>query len=475
MATTEQVARPTSTPGVQVGRVLLVGTYDLGHQPFGLASPAAWLRAAGYSVDVLDLSRCTLDADLVGGAAIVAFHIPMHTATRLAIEAAATVRLLAPGARICFYGLYGQANAEHLVAAGADAVISGEYEAELVRYVGATLHSEIPDGRRLSLVDRLEFKVPDRTGLPALANYAQLAIGERRKVVGYTETTRGCRHLCRHCPVAPVYGGRVRVVAHDVVLADIEAQIDAGAEHISFGDPDFFNASAHGMRVVETVHERWPDVTYDVTIKVEHVLSRRRLLSTLAATGCLFVTSAVESIDDAVLEIFDKGHTCAEFAEAVAACREAGLVVNPTFVAFHPWLTRSTLLETFAVLDALGLVDSVAPIQLTTRLLVPEGSLLLELPGFAATLEPFDAHRLVHPWTHPDPEIDALQKRFETAVAEAGRESHDRRTTFDRLWTLAGGTPPTRPPLASVDIPQFLEPWFCCSEPVGELVTGWNT
>ncbi len=473
MTTTTHTRLP-STPAVAEGRVLLVGTYDLGHQPFGLASPAAWLRAAGYDVDVLDLSRCPLDADLVAGAAIVAFHIPMHTATRLAIDAAMTVRALAPDARICFYGLYGQANADHLMAAGADAVISGEYEAELVRYVTSTLDSPIPDGRQLSLTDRLDFKVPDRTGLPALENYAQLAIGEARKVVGYTESTRGCRHLCRHCPVAPVYGGRVRVVGIDVVLADLEAQVAAGAEHISFGDPDFFNASAHGIRVVEAMHERRPHLTYDVTIKVEHLLKHRRLLPTLAATGCLFVTSAVESMDDAVLEIFDKGHTRAEFVESVAACREAGLVMNPTFVAFHPWLTHTALLETFEVLDSLDMVDSVAPIQLTTRLLVPEGSLLLEWPGFAETLAPFDAHRLVHPWAHLDPEIDALQKRFEHEVAEAGRHGWDRRTTFDRLWALAGGTPPMRSPLASADIPQFLEPWFCCSEPVSELVTGWT-
>ena len=97
MTITTQHTRPTPTPAVGVGRVLLVGTYDLGHQPFGLASPAAWLRAAGYDVDVLDLSRCPLDADLVAGAAIVAFHIPMHTATRLAIDAAASGPRARPG------------------------------------------------------------------------------------------------------------------------------------------------------------------------------------------------------------------------------------------------------------------------------------------------------------------------------------------------------------------------------------------
>jgi radical SAM superfamily enzyme YgiQ (UPF0313 family) len=452
-------------------RVLLVSTYDLGHQPFGLASPAAWLTAAGHRVDCLDLSRCPLDPALVAGASAIAFHIPMHTATRLAIDAYAAVRAINPSARICFYGLYGQANADHLTALGADAVISGEYEAELLAWVSDVA---IPVRRRLTVLDKLDFVVPDRAGLPPLADYAQLKLGQDCRVVGYTEATRGCRHLCRHCPVAPVYGGRVRVVQREVVLADIEAQVEAGAEHITFGDPDFFNASAHAVRVITELHERWPQLTYDVTIKVEHLLRHATLLPRLAATGCLFVTSAVESVDDTVLAILDKGHTRAEFIASVAACRAAGVVMNPTFVAFHPWLTRADLLDTFDVLNDLDLPASLAPIQLTTRLLVPEGSLLLGMPELAHLWQPLDQDRLVHPWTHPDPEMDCLQREFEAEVAEAGRNGAGRYTTFDRLWRLAGGHPLPRATQNEAVIPQFMEPWFCCSEPVGELVTGWT-
>jgi hypothetical protein len=472
--TTAASTRPVDRTDVVPGRVLLLSTYDLGHQPFGLASPAAWLTAAGHQVDCLDLSRCPLDPALVAGASAIAFHIPMHTATRLAIDAYAAVRAINPHARICFYGLYGQANLDHLVALGADAVISGEYEAELLAWVSDAGDSPVPAHRRLTLLDKLDFVVPDRSGLPPLANYAQLSVGAERRVVGYTESTRGCRHLCRHCPVAPVYGGRVRVVQREVVLADIAAQVAAGAQHITFGDPDFFNASAHAVRVIEDLHERWPDLTYDVTIKVEHLLRHATLLPVLACTGCLFVTSAVESVDDTVLAILDKGHTRAEFVESVAACRAAGVVMNPTFVAFHPWLTREGLLDTFEVLHDLDLVGSLAPIQLTTRLLVPEGSLLLALPEHAQLWQPLDRDRLVYPWTHPDPAMDALQREFEAEVAEAGRTGADRYTTFDQLWRLAGGSPVPRGKQDRAVVPQFMEPWFCCSEPVGELVTGWT-
>ena len=73
-------------------RVLLISTYDLGRQPLGLASPAAWLRNEGVEVDCVDTSRDTLTDDQIGEAGLIAFYLPMHTATRLAAPLIARVR-----------------------------------------------------------------------------------------------------------------------------------------------------------------------------------------------------------------------------------------------------------------------------------------------------------------------------------------------------------------------------------------------
>ena len=155
-------------------------------------------------------------------------------------------------------------------------------------------------------------------GLAPLSQYATLDMGDgRRKVVGSTEASRGCKHLCRHCPVVPIYHGQFRVVPPEVVLADVLAQVLAGAEHITFGDPDFFNGPTHAMKIVAALHARHPAVSYDVTIKVKHLLHHRDLVPRLAGTGCAFVTSAVESVDDRVLTLFDKGHTREDFVAAV--------------------------------------------------------------------------------------------------------------------------------------------------------------
>jgi len=62
-------------------RVLLVSTYDLGRQPFGLASPAAWLSRTGVSVKCLDLSREPFRETVFEHVDFVGVYLPMHTAT----------------------------------------------------------------------------------------------------------------------------------------------------------------------------------------------------------------------------------------------------------------------------------------------------------------------------------------------------------------------------------------------------------
>ena len=328
-------------------RVLLISTYELGRQPFGLASPAAWLRAEGHEVTLADLSCGQLPAPALEQASLVAFFLPMHTATRLALGVVDKVRAANPGAHLCGYGLYAPLNAERLRSAGFATVIGGEFEQPLVD-LARRLECGAPGVgqlRAFSHLKRQKFQVPDRAGLPPLASYAQLVVNGSTRRVGYTEASRGCKHECRHCPVVPVYRGVFRIVQPEVVLEDIRRQVTAGAEHITFGDPDFLNGPGHTLPLVETLHREWPVVTYDVTAKVEHLLKHRNLLARLKATGCLFVTSAVESFDDAVLDKLAKGHTRAGFLEALALTREAGLPLAPTFIPFTPWTTVDSFRE----------------------------------------------------------------------------------------------------------------------------------
>src|SRR5271165_2968357 len=207
--------------------ILLISTYELGRQPFGLASPAAWLRASGHQVSCMDLTREELDERAVLAADLVSFYVPMHTATRLAAALIAKVCGINARAHICFYGLYAPVNEEYLRGLGVGTILGGEFEEGLVN-LAARLHLAAGNGSAstkqqepiISLA-RQKFLVPDRAGMLEPAKYARVVMpsGEHR-VAGSTEATRGCKHLCRHCPIVPVYNGAFRVVERDVVLED---------------------------------------------------------------------------------------------------------------------------------------------------------------------------------------------------------------------------------------------------------------
>jgi radical SAM superfamily enzyme YgiQ (UPF0313 family) len=456
-------------------QALLISTYEMGHQPFGLASPAAWLREAGWAVDCVDAAKQPLGDEAIAGADLIGFYLPMHTATRLAAPIIGTVRRLNPSARLCAYGLYAPLNAEWLRSIGVDDVLGGEFEADLTAIArrlasGPQAPSSSTQGRPAPVgpgaaLPRLTFLVPDRSGLPPLDRYATLQRPDgTRALVGYTEASRGCRHLCRHCPIVPIYEGQFRVVQPEVVLADIAGQVTAGASHITFGDPDFFNGPTHARRIVTGLHAAHPSVTYDVTIKVEHLLAHGDLLPQLRDTGCLFITSAVESVDDRVLARLDKGHTRNDFVEAVARCREIGLTLVPTFVAFHPWLTLDDYCELLDTIEQLDLIDHVAPIQLTIRLLIPEGSRLLELADVRQLVGPFDPTTLTYRWRHRDPEVDRLQQDVSALVGV--KMAHDRRTMFEAVSALAheraGRTRAApKPARDRATVPYLNEPWYC--------------
>jgi len=393
---------------------------------------------------------------------LIAFYLPMHTATRMAIPIIERVRALNPSALLACYGLYAPLNRDLLLAMGVDSVIGGEFEPALVDLA----HNQTPAPMNL---DRLIFLTPDRTSLPPLTSYSHLRAQGEARPSGYTEATRGCKHLCRHCPVVPVYQGQFRVVQREVVLADIRQQVAAGARHITFGDPDFFNGPTHSIRIVEDLHAEFPAVTYDVTIKIQHLKKHRDLLPTLKSTGCLFVTSAVESVDDRVLALLDKNHTRCDFYEVAASMRETGLALQPTFIAFMPWTTRAGYGDLLRAIAELDLIQNTAPVQLALRLLVTQGSRLLELDEIRTLVGPFDNEALVYPWRHPDPAMDRLAAQVFSLVAEQKRS---RVEIFSELWHLAHDEPmpaALRPPASAHEPPHMDEPWYCCAEPAPQV------
>jgi radical SAM superfamily enzyme YgiQ (UPF0313 family) len=465
------------------GAILLISCYELGHQPLAAALPLGFFRRAGFAPDALDIAIDPFDPVKVMKARFVGISVPMHTALRLGMKVAEHVRALNPSATICFYGLYAALNADYLLEHGADYCIGGEVETPLVGLVEALeaqragsngnggAHAVDVEGviRRGALarpfLRRLPFALPVRDALPPLDKYARLEYQGQRRVAGYAEASRGCLHLCTHCPIPPVYGGRFFIIPEEIVLEDIRRQVHAGATHITFGDPDFLNGPGHALSVVRAMHAEFPDLTFDITTKVEHILKRGSILPELGRLGCLFLVSAVESTSETVLTILEKNHTRADIEQALALVRGAGIAPRPTWVPFTPWTTLGDYLDMLAFIEEQGMIDHVDPVQYSIRLLVPPASYLLKRPEMKPHLGPLNQASFSYVWTHPDPRMDRLQKAVSALVEKDVKAGEDAAATFYRVWSLAsgrkGGAAAPLLPADRARAPRLSESWFC--------------
>jgi hypothetical protein len=116
----------------------------------------------------------------------------------------------------------------------------------------------------------------------------------------------------------------------------------------------------------------------------------------------LFITSAVESVDDDVWPTRGGAH-------ATASCRRPANVdrrthIVPTFVAFTPWTSIDGYIDLLNVVEELDLVAHVAPVQWGIRLLVTWASRLLELDDIRSRVglrceDIVSWQRAIHAWT----------------------------------------------------------------------------
>jgi hypothetical protein len=453
-----------------VTRVLLVSTYELGHQPIHLAEPAAALLAQGVEVRCLDTSVEPFEPSAVSGFDGLAISVPMHTAMRLGLEVAEQARAERADLPLAFFGLYGTVAQDRTVGALSARAIAGDYLDPLVEWASALRGPTPPAAGSVVHLRRGRPPLPRRDLLPPLERYARALIDGEERLAGAIETTRGCRHTCRHCPVPAVYGGRLRTLALDGVLADADALVALGARHLTLADADFLNAPVWARSVLRALHETWPELTFDVTVKVEHLLAHADLLDELAEAGCRFVTTAVESVEPAVLDALAKGHTPSEATLAVELTRAAGIELRPSFVPFTPWSTTDGVVELFRWLAEADLLASVDPVQLAIRLLVPDGSLLLGEPGSDGWLERYDPDELGWRWHALDPRLDDLWAVLaEMAEAAGSVDGAEAEAVIIEMAEVAGAgrLDSRRDPRAPLPgrRPRLSESWFCCAEP----------
>lgn len=453
--------------------ILLLACYEMGHQPLSLAWPLALFKEAGIPAHGVDLSIEAFPTEAAAQASFIGIAVPMHTALRIGVQAARRVQEVNPSAHLCFYGLYAGLNVDYLLNSYADSVISGEYERPLLELVKILEVGKEPSGvlgvstrnhKATAHLARLALPKPARDHLPPILEYAHYTQGSQHTLAGYVEASRGCLHTCKHCPVVPIYQGRFFIIPFETVLADIRQQVAAGAQHITFGDPDFLNGPGHALKIARALHTEFPQISFNFTSKVEHILEHADRFPEFHQLGCTFVVSAFEAASDHILERLDKGHTLQDMDTALHILERAGIALQPTWMPFTPWTSIEDYLHLLSWIRIHDLVANVPAVQLSIRMLVPPNSALLEHPDTNIWLGALDPANFTYSWTHPDERMDRLQA--EIALVAEHRAHDDPMVVFNEIeelaYQIAGLQQPVwEHPGFLRDAPRLSEHWFC--------------
>ena len=449
--------------------VVLISLYDLGHQPLPIASAAALLQDMKCDVTIIDLVNFQSDDTPIINADLILLSVPMHTAARMAVNLLPELKTINPSAHFSVFGLYALHLQDALDDKLIDSAMSGEFESNLkilimdLKKLKSNLKNISGWEEPKINFDRQKFLTPSRDQLPSLEKYAKIIFEDKEKITGYVETSHGCAHVCPHCPVTAVYKGKFRIVDVNSILLDVDNLVSNGAEHITFGDPDFFNAPKHSFKVASLIKQKYPHLTFDAIIKVEHILEYEPLLKDLHAVDFLFITSAFESMNEVVLQKLQKGHTAHDMQKAIDVCREASLLIKPTWIPFTPWMQLDDYSRMLNFIISNKIINMTSSVQFAIRLLIPKFSTLLQQIADDGINTHYSKLKLTHEWEHTDRRVESLFGKISLLVDQCNGDDF-----FTKLCQLVEKNTGQKilkfEPNDSYAIGSS-EEWYCCAEP----------
>ena len=431
-------------------KILLLSFYDLGKQPKIISELYKKLDNGSNQIDIVDYSIEEKDLTL-DNYDVLGIYASMHTASVLAEQYLRDRKL--PN-KLFVFGLYANVFSE----------MFSNFQ---------SIHSfdsdELESLLEVQLNPNYSFKhsVPDRTILPSITDYSHIVDGSNNLIAGSVETTYGCKHEYTHCPVPIQFKGMFKTFGTEKIITDVTNQVEEGAKHISFNDPDFFNGPKHALKILQLLNEKHPSITYDSTIKVEHILKYPDYFQELKNLNMLFVISAFETTNDHVLNILQKNHSFNDLNKAVELSLENNIDIRPTWMPFSPWTEQNDLISIIKLIENYKLRETVDPIQLTIKLLVPKNSLILKRPEMKEYLLDYDPASFSYAWKYKFPNIDNIQNELFTYVLQ--HESENEYTQYlglvDILESHTNETLLNSEKYSQRIVPKLSETWFCCAEP----------
>jgi anaerobic magnesium-protoporphyrin IX monomethyl ester cyclase len=352
--------------------------------PLGLGYLASYCRQNGYSVGIVDCTFLTWEQAVskvrqmrprvVGVQSMLSMK---NAALRFARELKDDCELLIAGGPQPT--VYPEKFADDF-----DLVVLGEGEQTTLEVLSA-----LDSGRSFNSIDGLAFRRQSETSMQAgrlrLATIQQseLTLTAPRKRIreldsipfpardlydhtqykeyymrnyGFTMTqmmcSRGCPFSCDFCS-RPVFGRAYTARSSKNIVDEMEEILSYGYDRIWLSDDIFPIDRKMVVQVCEEIIRRGLKFEWGCLCRAD--LMNRELAEKMRQAGCWQIFFGLESGDDHVLKLMNKGITVQQSRIAVKACADAGIRVGAFFILGYPGETNETMLKTIRLATSLPL------------------------------------------------------------------------------------------------------------------------
>jgi anaerobic magnesium-protoporphyrin IX monomethyl ester cyclase len=343
--------------------------------PLGLFYLAAFARAHGYEVDVVDAEARGLHADSVLATLLQGrFNVLGISANTVsfhrALQLASLVKQVAPETATVIGGPHVSCQpAQPLEYAAFNYAVRGEGEETLIGFLAMLERGTAPDpvlgliyrhGDEIVVnpprpyikdLDALPFPAFDL--IPDLSAYNPPPFGYRERPVANIITSRGCPNNCTFCERA-TFGRRIRMRSPANIADEIELLMGVhGVKEIAFVDDTFTVLPRRIYELFDITRQRGLQFPWTCMSRVDTV--DEDLLRFMRDNGCWYIAFGIESGDEAILREIRKRITLADAERAIGISHRLGIRTKGFFIVGHPNESEASIDKSIAFAEKLEL------------------------------------------------------------------------------------------------------------------------
>ncbi len=173
---------------------------------------------------------------------------------------------------------------------------------------------------------------------------------------GYTITSmitsRGCPFACDFCS-RPIFGSYFVTRSRSNIVDEMESLHSLGYERVWFADDCFTLDKKRLVTICDEIIQRDLELEWECLSRVDTIGSA--VASKMKKAGCVRVFFGLESGNNRVLNLMNKGSTVEKGKTAVLAAKDAGLRVGAFFIVGYPGENDDTVLDTVRFASSLPL------------------------------------------------------------------------------------------------------------------------